>query len=140
MGKFEGYILRSTVRQLRLEIVVCRTSFVYRQSVMLDVPARSLNCYKHYDGAYLVNLLRIRKLIERGFSLSEIAETDEGPRHQDSIRNLDSHLSAEIQRLTALREELAALLEHGSAPETPAGFATVSRGLSESERKLLVVY
>lgn len=112
----------------------------YHQLGLLDEPARSLNGYKHYDGADLVNLLRIRKLIERGFSLSEIAEMDDGSRHQDSIRDLDAHLSAEIQRLTALREELSALLEHGSTPETPAGFVAVSQGLSENQRKLVMVY
>lgn len=111
----------------------------YHQLGLLDEPPRSLNGYKHYGGADLVSLLRIRKLTERGFRLSEIAEMDD-TRHQDSIRDLDSHLRAEVERLTALRQELSALLEHGSPPETPAGFVTVSEGLSVNQRKLLVVY
>ncbi|GAA1182526.1 MerR family transcriptional regulator [Nesterenkonia xinjiangensis] len=112
----------------------------YHRLGLLDEPTRSLNGYKHYDGADLVSLLQIRKMIERGFSLSQIADMDDDSRHQDSIRDMDSHLGAEIERLTGLREELSALLEHGSTPETPAGFVTVSQGLSENQRKLLVVY
>jgi DNA-binding transcriptional MerR regulator len=113
----------------------------YHRIGVLEEPERGSNGYKHYDTAHLVRLLQIKRLGELGFSLDQVedlARPGEDP--ATLVRDLDAELAATIVRLTEVREELAALLEHRAPVYVPPGFASISREMSETQRSLLLVY
>lgn len=74
---------------------------------LLPDPARRSNGYKQYGVAHMVRLLRIKRLVDLGFSLTRIAEMGEDDRHPtDALRTLDAELGATIERLARARVEL----------------------------------
>lgn len=113
----------------------------YHQVGILPEPERAANGYKQYRVPHLVRLLRIRRLVELGIGLAQIAAMDDtGSDAVGQIRALDAELEATIERLRGVRAELAQVLAHRAPAETPQGFAAVSPRLSETQRSLLAVY
>lgn len=113
----------------------------YHEVGLMAEPERRANGYKQYGVQHLVRLLRIKRLVDLGFSLNQIVETvDEGEHPGQALRRLDAELAATIERLQRARLELAALIEQRAPADLPAeltpGAATV---LSETDRSLLLV-
>jgi MerR family transcriptional regulator, thiopeptide resistance regulator len=108
---------------------------------LLAEPARASNGYKQYQTAHLVRLIQIRRLIDLGMPLARIAEldlaaTDPG----EAIRALDGELESQVERLQAIRLELAGLLARGQRLETPPVIAAAHPDTSEKSRALAIVY
>ncbi|MFG2785103.1 MerR family transcriptional regulator [Streptomyces prunicolor] len=113
----------------------------YHEVGLLAEPERRANGYKQYGVPHLVRLLRIKRLVDLGFSLNQIAETvDEGEHPGQALRTLDAELAATIERLQRARLELATLIDLRAPADLPAeltpGEATA---LSETDRSLLLV-
>ncbi|MDG4791491.1 MerR family transcriptional regulator [Micromonospora sp. WMMD1102] len=112
----------------------------YHRIGLLDEPERTANGYKQYGIRHLIRLLRIRRLVELGVPLADIAvaqESDEGA--EQVFRTLDAELAASIERQQRIREELAGILRHPDRAELPPGFGEVAGGLSDDERAFLLV-
>ncbi|MBF8171769.1 MerR family transcriptional regulator [Streptomyces olivaceus] len=113
----------------------------YHEVGLLEEPERRANGYKQYGVPHLVRLLRVKRLVDLGFSLNRIAETVDEDQHPGrALRTLDAELAATIERLQRARLELATLIEQRAPADLPAeltpGEATV---LSETDRSLLLV-
>ncbi|MGW3419583.1 MerR family transcriptional regulator [Streptomyces phaeochromogenes] len=113
----------------------------YHEVGLLAEPERHANGYKQYGVPHLVRLLRVKRLVDLGFSLNQIAETvDEGEHPGQALRTLDAELAATIERLQRARLELAALIDLRAPADLPTeltpGEATV---LSETDRSFLLV-
>ncbi|MCQ6248646.1 MerR family transcriptional regulator [Streptomyces malaysiensis] len=90
----------------------------YHEVGLLEEPERRVNGYKQYGVPHLVRLLRIKRLVDLGFSLNQIAETvDEGEHPGRALRTLDAELAATVERLQRARLELTTLIEQ-RAPAT----------------------
>lgn len=114
----------------------------YHEVGLLAEPERRSNGYKQYGVAHLVRVLRIKRLTDLGFSLSQIAEmgdTDDHP--EEALRTLDAELAATIERLQRARVELGLILNQSAPTDLPPDFvpATAEAGLSEADRSLVVV-
>ncbi|QRY47401.1 MerR family transcriptional regulator [Mycolicibacterium boenickei] len=114
----------------------------YHQVGLLPEPERRSNGYKQYGVAHLVRLVRIKRLVDLGFSLPQIAalgDTDEHP--EQALRELDAELAATIDRLQRAREELGELLENSAPTDLPPEFAPVDAvaKMTDADRKLVVV-
>lgn len=118
----------------RLAGITTRTLRHYHHVGVLDEPPRSSNGYRNYEPAALVTLLRIRRLSDLGFSLTQIATIlHEGePARNELYDSLDAELSAQIDRLTRQREHLALLKEHGAPPDLPPEIAAPHDSLRRS--------
>ncbi len=114
----------------------------YHQVGLLAEPERLSNGYKQYGVAHLVRVLRIKRLTDLGFSLTQIAEMGEHDDHPaDALRTLDAELAATIERLQRARVELAVLLRQAAPTDLPAELAPAAAGagLSNADRSLVVV-
>ncbi|PTA47689.1 MerR family transcriptional regulator [Micromonospora sp. RP3T] len=114
----------------------------YHDIGLLAEPHRRTNGYKQYGVAHLVRILRIRRLTELGFSLSQIAampDTDDQP--VAALRTLDTELAATIERLQRARLELAVILRQPTPAELPPGFAAAGAvtGMPPADRSFVVV-
>ncbi|MEH3136866.1 MerR family transcriptional regulator [Mycolicibacterium neoaurum] len=114
----------------------------YHQVGLLPEPQRRSNGYKQYGVAHLVRLVRIKRLVDLGFSLPQIAalgDTDEHP--EQALRELDDELAATIARLQRARDELAEILTHSAPTDLPTEFAapTAAASMTDADRKLVVV-
>src|ERR1044072_1219074 len=79
----------------------------YHEVGLLEEPERRANGYKQYGVAHLVRLLRIKRLVALGFSLSRIAtmgDSDDPP--EQALRPLDAELATTVERLERARVEL----------------------------------
>ncbi|WP_199040128.1 MerR family transcriptional regulator [Glycomyces salinus] len=114
----------------------------YHEIGLLDEPERLPNGYKQYGVAHLVRLLRIKRLVDLGFSLPQIAEMGEADGHpEQALRTLDAELAATIERLRRIRAELALILSESAPTDLPPEFAqaaTDSR-LSGADRSFVAV-
>lgn len=114
----------------------------YHQIGLLAEPERRSNGYKQYGVAHLVRLVRIKRLVDLGFSLQQIAalgETDEHP--EEALRELDNELAASIERMQRARDELGELLKNSAPTDLPPDFVEpdTAAKMSDADRKLLVV-
>jgi DNA-binding transcriptional MerR regulator len=109
----------------------------YHEVGLLAEPERQSNGYKQYGVTHLVRLLRIKRLVDLGFSLARIAELGEDDQHPaDALRTLDAELGATIERLTRARMELGLILPH----HAPADLATAGgTELSDADRSLILI-
>ncbi|GAA0540924.1 DNA-binding transcriptional MerR regulator [Saccharopolyspora erythraea NRRL 2338] len=113
----------------------------YHEVGLLAEPERRANGYKKYGVAHLVRLLRIKRLTDLGFSLSQIAAMGEADDHPaDALRALDAELAATIERLQRARGELAVILRQAVPTDLPPEFAPAAvPELSEADRSFVVV-
>ncbi|MCZ7438791.1 MerR family transcriptional regulator [Micromonospora sp. WMMC241] len=114
----------------------------YHDVGLLAEPQRRSNGYKQYGVAHLVRILRIRRLTELGFSLTQIAampDTDDQP--VEALRTLDAELAATIERLQRARLELGVILRQPTPAELPPGFAApgVVSTMPPADRSFIVV-
>jgi DNA-binding transcriptional MerR regulator len=113
----------------------------YHEVGLLDEPERKANGYKQYGVAHLVRLLRITRLTNLGFSLSQITamgDTDEHP--EEALRTLDAELAATIERLQRVRLELGLILRRSTPTDLPPELADVEdAGLTDADRSFVVV-
>jgi len=114
----------------------------YHQVGLLEEPERRANGYKQYGVAHLVRVLRIKRLTELGFSLSQIAAMGDGDDHpEEALRTLDAELAATIERLQRVRVELGLILRQAAPTDLPPELAPAAAhaGLSDADRALVVV-
>ncbi|MER5438473.1 MerR family transcriptional regulator [Streptomyces sp. NPDC002790] len=120
-----------------------RTVRHYHEVGLLEEPERRANGYKQYGVAHLVRLLRIKRLVDLGFPLSQIAEmgaTDEHP--EEALRALDAELAATIERLQRARMELGFILRKEVLTDLPREFATAAAPdipMSETDHSFVTV-
>lgn len=110
----------------------------YHRLGLLPEPHRRYNGYKQYGVRELVQLLRIRRLVDLGLPLARISEiTAGGDDGRQSLRELDAELVAVTDRLLRVRENVAAILRDDAPVDSPAGFESVASRLSETDRAIL---
>ncbi|GAB4094542.1 MerR family transcriptional regulator [Brachybacterium horti] len=94
----------------------------YHAEGLLPEPPRSTNGYKHYGVRHLIQLMHIRRLVDLGVPLAEIPALDPATdSYREVLQALASETSAEIDRLVAVRGEIARLLEEPQAWEMSSG-------------------
>ncbi|GAA4797744.1 MerR family transcriptional regulator [Actinomycetospora chlora] len=113
----------------------------YHQVGLLPEPERRSNGYKQYGVEHLIRLLRIKRLVDLGFGLSQIAELGDRDEHpEEALRALDADVAAQIERLQRVRAELADILEQRLPTDLPSEFAVVGRSaLSGPDRHFAAV-
>ncbi|OZM71186.1 MerR family transcriptional regulator [Amycolatopsis antarctica] len=114
----------------------------YHEIGLVAEPERRANGYKQYGVAHLVRLLRIKRLTDLGFSLTQIAAMGEADDHpEEALRTLDAELSATIERLQRARVELGLILRQSVPTDLPPDLAPVAAEgqMSEADRSLVVV-
>ena len=114
----------------------------YHEVGLLPEPERHSNGYKQYGVSHLVRLLRIKRLVDLGFSLSQIAAMGDDDHHPaEALRALDAELAATIERLQRARMELGLILRHHAPADLPADIAPVlgAAGMSDADRSLVLV-
>ncbi|WP_433803222.1 MerR family transcriptional regulator [Actinomycetospora sp. CA-084318] len=114
----------------------------YHDVGLLPEPERRSNGYKQYGVSHLIRLLRIKRLVDLGFGLGQIAELGDRDEHpEEALRALDADLVAQIERLQQVRAEVAAMLEARLPTDLPAEFAVVGKTatLSEPDRRFATV-
>jgi DNA-binding transcriptional MerR regulator len=114
----------------------------YHQVGLLAEPERRANGYKQYGVPHLVRVLRIKRLTDLGFSLSQIAEMGDADDHpEEALRTLDAELGETIERLQRARIELQLILQQSAPTDLPPDFApaTADADLTEADRSFVVV-
>ncbi|MEV0248843.1 MerR family transcriptional regulator [Nocardia sp. NPDC050712] len=114
----------------------------YHEVGLLPEPERRANGYKQYGVAHLVRLLRIKRLTDLGFSLTQIAEMGDADEHpQQALRTLDAELAATIEGLQRARVEIGLILRQSAATDLPPQFseATAETYLTDADRSFVVV-
>ena len=114
----------------------------YHEVGLIPEPERRSNGYKQYGVSHLVRLLRIKRLVDLGFALSQIAAMGDDDHHPaEALRVLDAELSATIERLQRARVELGLILRHHAPADLPPDIAPAAgaAGLSEADRSLVMV-
>lgn len=114
----------------------------YHDIGLLDEPRRRANGYKQYGVEHLLRLVKIRRLTDLGFSLSQIAAMDNSDGHPESaLRALDAELAATIERLQRARTEVHGILDRSAPLDLPPGFIApdAAAQLSDADRALVVV-
>ncbi|MDJ1645278.1 MerR family transcriptional regulator [Streptomyces pakalii] len=116
----------------------------YHDIGLLEEPDRRSNGYKQYGVEHLVRLLRIKRLVALGFSLTQIDEMrDDGDSREDisELQALDEELEATIERLQQARAEVGALLRRKGRSDVPLRFAAVDdrSDVPEADRRFLTV-
>ncbi len=112
----------------------------YHRIGLLEEPERAANGYKQYRIRHLTRLLRIRRMVELGVSLADIAaiqRSDEGA--EQAFRALDAALAASVEHQQRIRGQLAEILRHPDCADLPPGFGGLAGGVSEDERAFLLV-
>lgn len=111
----------------------------YHDVGLLPEPERRANGYKQYGVAHLVRVLRIKRLTDLGFSLSQIAEMGDADDHpEEALRTLDAELAATIDRLQRVRLELATILRQSAPTDLPPELAPVAE-MSSADRSFVTV-
>jgi DNA-binding transcriptional MerR regulator len=113
----------------------------YHEVGLLPEPERRTNGYKQYGVSHLVRLLRIKRLTDLGFSLSQIEAMGDADEHpEQALRDLDAELAATIERLQRVRVELELILSRSAPTDMPSEFAPPGEvEMSEADRSVVVV-
>ncbi|MEW2402728.1 MerR family transcriptional regulator [Streptomyces sp. NPDC046862] len=113
----------------------------YHEVGLLSEPERRANGYKQYGVTHLVRLLRIKRLVDLGFSLSRIAEMGTADDHpEEALRALDAELAATIERLQRARMELSLILHQAAPTDLPPEFtAAADTPMPEADRSFVTV-
>lgn len=114
----------------------------YHDIGLIEEPERRPNGYKVYGVRELLRVLRIKRLTELGFSLSqvaEMAELDEYP--LDALRALDAELATTMARLERSRAEIRRLMDGAIASDLPPelGPAAETAPISDADRSFIAV-
>jgi DNA-binding transcriptional MerR regulator len=112
----------------------------YHRIGLLEEPERSANGYKRYGITHLIRLMRIRRLVDLGVALSDIAtiqESHEGA--EQALRALDAELAASIERQQRMRAELATILRDPGLINAPPGFGHHAAGLTDQDRAFMLL-
>lgn len=114
----------------------------YHDIGLLAEPERRTNGYKQYGVAHLVRLVRIKRLVDLGFSLRQIAAMGDADDHPAAeLRALDDELAATIEQLQQARTELRQILDQTAPTDLPTEFMSphAVAKLSEADRSLVVL-
>ncbi|GAA3224069.1 MerR family transcriptional regulator [Pseudonocardia petroleophila] len=113
----------------------------YHQVGLLAEPERRSNGYKQYGVTHLVRLLRIKRLVDLGLTLPQIADLGELDDHPaEALRTLDADLAATIDRLQRARADLCETLDRAAPTDLPPELAPVAGvDLSEADRSFVAV-
>ena len=132
----------STRQLAELAGTTLRTVRHYHEVGLLAEPERRANGYKRYGVTHLVRLLRIKRLTDLGFSLTQIAEMGEQDEHpEEALRRLDADLAATIERLQRVRVELSLILRQSAPTDLPPELAAAAADaeLSDADRSFIAV-
>jgi DNA-binding transcriptional MerR regulator len=138
----DGTVAWSTREVAELAGTSLRAVRHYHQVGLLPEPQRRPNGYKQYGVAHLVRLVRIKRLVDLGFSLPQIAAMGESDDHpEQALRVLDAELTDAIDRLQRARDELRELLEHSAPTDLPPDFVApgTAAKMTDADRSLVVV-
>lgn len=111
-----------TARRLRIGEVAqlagvsTRTIRHYHRIGLLPDPGREANGYRTYDLRDVARLLRVRRLVELGLSLDEVADAlgdDAGVELGEILTGLAADLAAAERAIAGKRERIEALLARG---------------------------
>lgn len=92
----------------------------YHRMGLLDKPERRSNGYKQYEMQHLVNLLRIRRLVDVGVPLSQMHELSTGAEGaSEMLYDLDAELQMSIERLQGMRADIVEILRHRAPARGP---------------------
>jgi DNA-binding transcriptional MerR regulator len=112
----------------------------YHRIGLLEEPQRSANGYKRYGITHLIRLMRIRRLVDLGVALSDIATIQDSPEGaEQTLRALDAELAASIERQQRMRAEVAAILRNPDLVDVPPGFAGHTAGLTDLDRTFMLL-
>ncbi|WP_436757038.1 MerR family transcriptional regulator [Streptosporangium sp. V21-05] len=114
----------------------------YHEVGLLEEPQRRANGYKQYGVAHLVRVLRIKRLADLGFSLSQIAAMGDADDHpEDALRTLDAELAATIERLQRARIELGLILRQSTPTDLSTDFTAANAvgNLPNADRSFVIV-
>ncbi|MCO8270240.1 MerR family DNA-binding transcriptional regulator [Actinoplanes sp. TRM 88003] len=112
----------------------------YHRIGLLEEPGRSANGYKQYGIKHLIQLMRIRRLVDLGVALSDIATMQESPEGAErTLRALDAELAASIDRQQRMRAEVATILRHPELIDAPPGLEVHESGLSALDRTFMLL-
>jgi len=115
-----------------------RTVRHYHDLGLLPVPERASNGYLRYDVHHLVRLLRVRRLVELGLSLPDIAALGDDLGHPaEALRTLHEEIGTTIDRLRRTRADVESILAEGAPSELPLALAAATAGLSDADRLLM---
>lgn len=130
----------STRRLAQLAGTTVKTIRHYHEIGLLDEPMRASNGYKQYDTQHLVRILQIARLRDLGLELAQIAELETSDEsYIETLRALDVELAASIDHQQQVRAEIADLIRHRAAPDTPAGYAEHADTLTAADRAMVIV-
>ncbi|MFJ5990676.1 MerR family transcriptional regulator [Lentzea sp. NPDC092896] len=132
----------STSQLADLAGTTLRTIRHYHEVGLLAEPERRANGYKSYGVPHLVRVLRIKRLTDLGLSLTQIADLGDGDEHpREALRELDTELAAQIERLQRIRAELALVLRQEAPTDLPPDVAAMieNANLSPQDRSFTVV-
>lgn len=121
----------------------------YHRIGLLPEPARGPNGYRRYGQVDAVRLLQVRRLVELGLSLDEVADAMSGDDDADLrevLAELDADLARQADAIAARRARIAELLEggrtSGATPEVAgllAEWDEVAAGHPGAERERGVI-
>jgi DNA-binding transcriptional MerR regulator len=116
--------------------VTTRTVRHYHHVGLLPEPARSANGYRAYQLRDVVRLFRVRRLVELGLNLDEVADAltdDESRDLREIFVDLDAELALQEQEIRGRRHRIASLL-------AAEGDLSVSRDHAEVSTALGAVF
>jgi len=114
----------------------------YHDVGLLPEPERRGNGYKEYGVTHLVRTLRIKRLADLGFSLTQIAELGDADQHpREALRALDAQLTRTLERVHRARVEVRQILQLCAPTDLPPALAAriADADLSAADRSLVVV-
>lgn len=108
----------------------------YHRIGLLPEPARESNGYRSYTLDAVVLLLRIRRLVELGMSLDEIADVldDDGERARDLdevLAELDADLAQQEETIRERRRQLADLRDSAARTPVPGRVGAIADRIAE---------
>ncbi|HEX4723773.1 MAG TPA: MerR family transcriptional regulator [Pseudonocardiaceae bacterium] len=116
--------------------VSTRTIRHYHQIGLLREPVRMANGYRGYEPWDVVLLLRIRRMVETGLHLDEIANVlaaDRGREPRDILIELDADLADQERRIRTRRKRIAELLANQDASTYSVELAALLTNLERTE-------
>ncbi|MGL5862792.1 MAG: MerR family transcriptional regulator, partial [Phycicoccus sp.] len=114
----------------------------YHEVGLLEEPERRSNGYKQYGVPHLLRVLRIKRLTELGFSLTQIADLPDHDHHPaEALHSLDTELAANIDRLQRARDQIGRILAGSVPTDLPPELVPVADAarLSDADRSFIVV-